>query len=383
MALSKNEVAFVLGRGGTTKLKVERVARCKLDLREQELSMEGSRAAVDRAKDYVKYILDQRVGDVHIDLDEPRSDLTVVDVPEEAVGFVMGRAGAVLRSLEEEWGTLMFFAKRKDERRSKEDRDKTRVERLAIFGECRGRRGAELKVLSAVEQKCNGWFMKHDELREPLRDHPDDKDKDWGYETRVLRSGEYSYALGARGTTRKKLALAAGCILEFVGMTAFFAGSRDERQRGKDYLEWLIGQRDGGRSRVQWESRDDVDVVKVPRSCMGWVTGHKGEGLRRIEKETSTFCFANKPDDQDKDRDVEPLLIFGHSRQGRKRAIELVDERIASDRDRNRGRRRSRSRSRSRRQRRSPSRSRSRSPRHSRRSRSRSRRSRSRSRSQS
>ena len=34
-----------------------------------------------------------------------------MDVPENCVGFVTGRGGAALRSVEEEWGTLMFFAK--------------------------------------------------------------------------------------------------------------------------------------------------------------------------------------------------------------------------------------------------------------------------------
>ena len=36
--------------------------------------------------------------------------LEVVDVPEDCVGFVMGRGGNTLRSMEEEWGSLMFFA---------------------------------------------------------------------------------------------------------------------------------------------------------------------------------------------------------------------------------------------------------------------------------
>jgi hypothetical protein len=53
----------------------------------------------------------------------------------------MGRGGTVLRSMEEEWGTLMFFAKTKDEAG-----DAKEGEILAIFGSRRGRRGAELKV---------------------------------------------------------------------------------------------------------------------------------------------------------------------------------------------------------------------------------------------
>ena len=37
-------------------------------------------------------------------------DLTMLNVPSEAVGFVTGAQGNFLRSIEEEWGTLMFFA---------------------------------------------------------------------------------------------------------------------------------------------------------------------------------------------------------------------------------------------------------------------------------
>ena len=33
----------------------------------------------------------------------------MLHVPQEAVGFVTGRAGNFLRSIEEEWSTLMFF----------------------------------------------------------------------------------------------------------------------------------------------------------------------------------------------------------------------------------------------------------------------------------
>lgn len=340
LQLDKEEVAFVLGRGGTTKQKVERVSRCKLEMREAELEIAGSPVNVQRALDYVQFILDQRVGDVHIDMDHPRPDLTVVRVPEDAVGFVMGRGGAVLRSLEEDWTTLMFFAKRKDQARSRSKESKSsKVEKLAIFGARWGRRGAQLKVLSAVEQKHAGWFLKDGVLREPLADHPDDQDGDWGYETRKLKRGEYSYALGSGGSTRKKLAAAAGCILEYVGHVAFFAGTQKERQRAKDYLGWLVSQRDGGRCSLDWQDRDDVDMIVVDKACMGWVTGHRGEGLRRIEKATDTFCFANEANEEHQKNQTEPLLIFGSRQADRARAKELIQERIAAYRSREEGKR--------------------------------------------
>ena len=51
-----------------------------------------------------------------------------------------------------------------------------------------------------------------------------------------------SLALGARGSTRKKLA-AAGCILEYIGQVAVIAGRKRERRQGRDYLEWLLKQK--------------------------------------------------------------------------------------------------------------------------------------------
>ena len=50
-------------------------------------------------------------------------------------------------------------------------------------------------------------------------------------------------ALGARGSTRKKLAAAAGCILEYIGQVAVIAGHKRERRQGRDYLEWLLKQK--------------------------------------------------------------------------------------------------------------------------------------------
>ena len=52
----------------------------------------------------------QRVGPVTIDDNNEDDDLTVIQVPSEAVGFVTGSQGNFLRQVEEEWGTLMFFA---------------------------------------------------------------------------------------------------------------------------------------------------------------------------------------------------------------------------------------------------------------------------------
>ena len=91
--LTTEDCAFVCGRGGSTKMKLARVSGASLELSERDLKMyiEGSPEAVSRARDYIGFVLAQRVGPVQIDTHKPREDLSVVDVPHNCVAYVMGR----------------------------------------------------------------------------------------------------------------------------------------------------------------------------------------------------------------------------------------------------------------------------------------------------
>lgn len=373
--VSEADAAFVLGRGGSTKRKLARVSGARLELHDSKsrgpsrLEISGDPEARARAKDYVKYVLTQRVGPVHIDPTMKRDDMSIVQVPENCVGFVMGKGGSVLRAMEDEWSTLMFFAKKDDGSldsastginghaagNANSGGKKTHFggEILAIFGTRRGRRGAELKVMSAVEHKTPGTFLTKDgdALISPLAQPGDDENDGFDYDLFPFRGDEFSYALGARGSTRKKLANASGAIIEYVSQTAVFAGYAPERKKARDYLTWLLKQKEHVAMNVDYADRDDVDVVTAPKSCMGYLTGYRGEGLRGIEQETRTFIFSNggapggapgagdAMDDDDpgkkdggdeantKDGD-ETILIFGDLPADRKRAVKIVEERI-------------------------------------------------------
>ena len=111
-------------------------------------------------------------------------------------------------------------------------------EKLAILGPQRGRRGAELKVMSAVEMKSPGTFSRG------VREKWNDTSK-FATDRFILRDDELSYALGKEGQTRKKLALASGCILQYVGHVVFMAGTEKERKRCKQFIDWLLEQRRG------------------------------------------------------------------------------------------------------------------------------------------
>ncbi|CAK9089530.1 Uncharacterized protein SCF082_LOCUS42245, partial [Durusdinium trenchii] len=153
-----------------------------------------------------------RSGPVTVHEDYNDGDLTMLRVPQEAVGFVTGRAGNFLRTIEEEWGTLMFFVEVESSRsRSKE------YEKLAIFGDVRARRGAELKVLSAVETKVPGYFDKIRDDVIPRDKGTDYEDGSWGTDTMQFQDDELSYALGKQGGTRKKIERSSGAIVQYVG----------------------------------------------------------------------------------------------------------------------------------------------------------------------
>ena len=76
-------------------------------------------------------------------------------------------------------------------------------EMLIIFGNTRARRGAELIVMSTVENKAPGIYTRG--LREKTSDT-----KGFDTERMIFKDDELSYALGKEGSTRKKLELAAG-----------------------------------------------------------------------------------------------------------------------------------------------------------------------------
>merc|ERR1719384_2978675 len=111
MKITDDDAAFILGKGGKTKEKISRVSEAEIELFERDLILEirGSKMQRRRAKKYAEGVMAQRTGPVSITDDFDDGDLTMLYVPQEAVGFVTGRAGNFLRSIEEKWLTIMFF----------------------------------------------------------------------------------------------------------------------------------------------------------------------------------------------------------------------------------------------------------------------------------
>merc|ERR1719507_479964 len=229
-------------------------------------------------------------------------------------------------------------------------------EKLIIFGSRRARRGAELKAMSGIETKAPGTFTRG------VRDRTSDS-KGFDTDRMVFKDDELSYALGKEGATRKKLEVAAGSILQYVGNVAFIAGTLKERRRCKEFIGWLLQQRRGSVTIPDVAHRDDATEVHFPDNCKGWVTGNRGSELRRMEQETGVYMFMALDA-----RGEERLIIFGAdagsktSSTGRMAAERLVNEMI-QEKLRSDGRGASNSRSRSPPRQRSDSRRRSPPPR--------------------
>jgi len=323
MKITDDDAAFILGKGGKTKEKISRVAEADIELFERDLILEirGSKLQRRRAKKYCEGVMAQRTGPVTVTEDYDDGDLTMLVVPQEAVGFVTGRAGNFLRTIEEEWGTLMFFCEVGAGSRNRD------YEKLAIFGGVRGRRGAELKVLSAVETKVPGYYAK---IKDEVvgRDRGKDETGNWGTDTLSFQDDELSYALGKQGGTRKKIERASGAVVQYVGHSALFSGTRAERRRAKDYMKWLFDQLEGPVYVDGWEDRDDCTVVDVPSDCVGYITGTRRATLGRMEEEWGVLMFfMSKGDEKGKGRGAsEMLIIFGDNRPRRGAELKVMNE---------------------------------------------------------
>eukprot|EP00949_MAST-11_sp_MAST-11-sp1_P003543 g3543.t1 len=327
MDISSDDCAFVIGKGGETKRKLMRVsgAKISIDLHTLKVAITGTKKQCERAKFYIDILSRQRQRKPLTleGLEDERDDLTVVHVPTDTVGYVNGRGGTGLRQIEQEWGTLMYFA---------QEEKSTGYVRLAIFGEKRGRRGAQLKVFSSMEHKRPNCVLKDGkELREPLdinsssRERSSSKDA-WGTDTVLLAEEDFSYAIGGKGQTRRKLATASRCIIEYVGRLAVLCGTGNERLRARQYLHYLILQREDQHVEINdMYTRTDLTVVLVAQEALGFIKGPQGRALRQVEKDSGTFCFLQKERSSGKHR----LLIFGHDPHQRNFAEKIVMAGIA------------------------------------------------------
>jgi len=142
----------------------------------------------------------------------------------------------------------------------------------------------------------------------------------------TFQDDELSYALGKQGGTRKKLERSSECVVQYVGHTAIFSGTRSERRRAREYMKWLFEQLEGPVYVDGWEERDDCTVVEVPADCIGYVTGARRAALGGIEEEWGVLMFFmnKKGDGGGRSGRSEQLIIFGPKRARRGAELKVM-----------------------------------------------------------
>merc|ERR1712194_29411 len=119
---------------------------------------------------------------------------------------------------------------------------------------------------------------------------------------------ETAYICGKKATTLKKLMAASGSIMALIGRYCGIAGKLAERQRGHDYVQWILSAFRGNKLQVDVEERSDVLQMNIPESHKHLLRFDK---LKDIERETSTFLQWGRNSAGGDMPDV--LLIFGYS----------------------------------------------------------------------
>lgn len=199
VTMTDPESAFVLGSGARTMRKIGQVAGLEISLessigrndgqnvfrvhRPEELdgdpvlSEDQIRMLQRNAMKYLELVRQQSYGDITLDAKkDDHGDLSTLQVPGWAVGFICGARGKSLRGVEADFGVLILFvdgttgstpkdaAEQAKEAAGKSAKDLKRLNRakirskeagiLSIFGRTRRQRlGALLRILSQIEIK--------------------------------------------------------------------------------------------------------------------------------------------------------------------------------------------------------------------------------------
>lgn len=230
----------------------------------------------------------------------PLPNLTVMEIPSSFSTSSASNLINLMQQVDEEYGIMSGYVQHPSESSF-----------VIMLGALRRRRAAELKLMATIETKLKGFYS-HRIVRDGLRvcDQPwYVSTVDFDTDSYPIPPNELSFALGHKGAIRKKLAMASGCIIEYVGEVAYFSGTLVERTRGRDYLRWVLQQLQGEVLVAEYQRRIDIAYVPLRTRQGGYVNGNKGRLLRATEELTGCFCFVAKtvqPTDTTK-----PLIICG------------------------------------------------------------------------
>lgn len=270
-----DDIAFALGKKGLTRRKLERSSNCIVQFVHNTAFVTGFRADRARAKDYIGWLFDQLDGPMNVSI-KGRRDVSVLDVPQDGVGYVTGSRRETLTRLEAEFGVLTFFTARRKA-------DLGLTQRLLVFGPPRSRMGHTLEVMRLVENACPGYFSRGVQNKISER-------KKLDTERMAVSEDMIPRLMGKHGETVKLMAVASGALLQYIGGVCWVAGTLDERRRCLNYVRWVRDQV-FGRITIDTRGMSDVTEVHLPAKVAEWVTGSHCQELRRVERETQCLLI--------------------------------------------------------------------------------------------
>merc|ERR1719201_1946775 len=141
--LKDEDVAYALGKGGTTRMKLEKSSHCCLQYIGNYAVLAGTGKERKRCREFLQWLLAQRRGSITVSDVSRRDDCTEVHVPNNVKGWITGNRGSELRKIEQETSTFLFMAL-----------DKSGDERLLILGHDAGDRSSE-KGRARAERMVN------------------------------------------------------------------------------------------------------------------------------------------------------------------------------------------------------------------------------------
>lgn len=215
ISLSDHDVAYLVGKGGQTRIRLERFSGARLQINQGTAEVTGTDAERSRAKLAIDITLQQRNGGrISTDFNEleRRADMDLLDVPKDVVGFLLGTKGQSLRALESKYCTFMFFDN--DHVHRDEGTGRGETKRLYVLGTQRARDDALSEVREMVEYKSGRGAgrgppppfrrdgppmpMRY-EPPPPPRDYYDDRRGDYGRGGGRGYDGRGGYEGGGRG----------------------------------------------------------------------------------------------------------------------------------------------------------------------------------------
>ena len=176
MALVDADVAYLVGKGGATRARLENFSGARLVIDHDSAEISGNDEERALVKLAINITLQQREhGAITVNFDsvETRPDVSTMDVPKQTVGFLLGSKGGTLRDIETRHHTFMFF----DNERIRENKSGP-CKRLYVIGRDGDRQRALDEAEDIVRFKLTG------QGNGPRRLQPDT-----GYQQRDDRGG--------------------------------------------------------------------------------------------------------------------------------------------------------------------------------------------------